>query len=157
MQGLTKEAQDTITGIMAAQPDLTLATIRPDGYPQATTVSYVYDGLTIYIGVGMESQKARNICYSDKVSVAITPPYADWRHIRGLSIAGRAVIVADGDEIKRASSLMTQRFPQLQQMMSEPGPQPWSNNIALLRITPEVISVLDYTRGFGHTDLYHLG
>ena len=156
MQALSPEARDSITAILDAQPDLTLATVRPDGYPQATTVSFVHDGLSIYIGVGLDSQKARNICYSDKVSVAVTPPYQDWRHIRGLSIAGRAVIVADGAEIQRASALMTQRFPQLQQMMSEPGPQPWANSIALLRITPEVISLLDYTRGFGYTELYQL-
>ena len=30
--------------------DLTIATVRNDGYPQATTVSYVNDGLTIYFG-----------------------------------------------------------------------------------------------------------
>ena len=41
--------------------DLALATIRPDGYPQATTVSYAHEGLTIYIGVGHQSQKAANI------------------------------------------------------------------------------------------------
>ena len=26
----------------------------------------------------------------------------------------------------------------------------------LFRITPKVISVLDYTKGFGHTDLVHV-
>jgi nitroimidazol reductase NimA-like FMN-containing flavoprotein (pyridoxamine 5'-phosphate oxidase superfamily) len=29
---------------------LTLATVREDGYPQATTVGYVHEGLTLYIG-----------------------------------------------------------------------------------------------------------
>ena len=41
--------------------DLTIATVRNDGYPQATTVSYVNDGLTIYFGTTSDSQKARNI------------------------------------------------------------------------------------------------
>ena len=37
--------------------DLTIATVRKDGYPQATTVSYVNDGLTIYFGTTSDSQK----------------------------------------------------------------------------------------------------
>ena len=47
--------------------DLTIATIRNDGYPQATTVSYVNDGLTIYFGTTSDSQKARNIAANNKV------------------------------------------------------------------------------------------
>jgi hypothetical protein len=33
--------------------------------------------------------------------------------------------------------------------MKMPEPQ----EVALFRVVPEVISVLDYTKGFGHTDL----
>ena len=93
---------------------------------------------------------------NDKVSLTVTPPYTDWMHIRGLSMAGRAGIVDDADEMERVASLMTHRYPQLKQLMCEPSPQPWSGNVTLLRIRPEVISVLDYTRGFGHTDLYRV-
>lgn len=154
MEALTPEARAMAIGLLNAQNDLTLATIRPDGYPQATTVSFANDGLTIYIGIGMDSQKAHNICHSDKVSLALTAPYEDWTQIRGLSMSGRAAIVVNGDEQARVARLMVARYPQLKEMMATPGPQPWSGNMALLRITPEVISVLDYTRGFGHTDLY---
>jgi pyridoxamine 5'-phosphate oxidase-like protein len=37
---------------------LTFATVHEDRFPQATTVSYVNDGLTIYVGCGAETQKA---------------------------------------------------------------------------------------------------
>jgi hypothetical protein len=30
---------------------------------------------------------------------------------------------------------------------------PTPEQVALFRIVPEVVSVLDYTKGFGHTDL----
>ena len=66
--------------------DLTLATIRPDGYPQATTVSYANDGLCIYVGIGANSQKANNIRHCNKVSLTINTDYLDWNHIKGLSI-----------------------------------------------------------------------
>jgi hypothetical protein len=33
------------------------------------------------------------------------------------------------------------------------APQPPSAGVALLRIAPEIVSVLDYSKGFGHSDL----
>lgn len=54
--------------------DLTLATMRHDGYPQATTVSYVNNDLTIYFGTTSDSQKAYNIMSNNKVSLTINRP-----------------------------------------------------------------------------------
>ena len=39
-----------ILSILNAADEMTVATIRPDGYPQATTVNYVSDGFAIYFG-----------------------------------------------------------------------------------------------------------
>jgi hypothetical protein len=36
---------------------------------------------------------------------------------------------------------------------SLPLPMPTSADVRIFRVTPTVISVLDYTKGFGHTDL----
>ncbi len=55
---LTPAQREQIIAILDAADDLTIATIRHDGYPQATTVSFVNDGLAIYFGTGTESQKA---------------------------------------------------------------------------------------------------
>ncbi|WP_426056532.1 pyridoxamine 5'-phosphate oxidase family protein [Janthinobacterium sp. PSPC2-1] len=134
-------------------PDLTLATIRPDGYPQATTVSYAHDGLTLYVGVGLGSQKACNIQGNNRVSLAITKPYADWQHIQGLSMAATARIIDDLEETQHASECMLRRFPHIRDMMQGTNALPWAGAV-FLRITPSVISVLDYEQGFGHTTLY---
>ena len=40
---------------------MTVATLRPDGWPQATTVGYVNEGLTLYFLCGLDSQKAKNL------------------------------------------------------------------------------------------------
>jgi len=40
---------------------MTVATLRADGWPQATTVGYVNEGLTLYFLCGLDSQKARNL------------------------------------------------------------------------------------------------
>jgi len=129
--------------------DLTLATVRPDGYPQATTVSYANDGLTIYVGVGKNSQKAKNIRHCDKVSLTVDPPYADWNHIKGLSMGATARILDQPDEIRHAGACLMQRFPQMAQWAKEMD----ADDIVMLEIKPRVVSVLDYEKGFGHADL----
>ena len=143
--------REEILSILNAADEMTVATIRPDGYPQATTVNYVSDGLVIFFGCAAESQKVRNIACNDKVSLTVTPPHFNWEDIRGLSIGGRAAPVSDPQEINRVSELMLRRFPQILQYALA-----GKKGVFLVRITPEVISVLDYRKGFGHTVLVEI-
>jgi Pyridoxamine 5'-phosphate oxidase len=143
--------REEILSVLKGASDMTIATIRPDGYPQATTVSYVSDGLTIYFGCAAESQKAQNIAYNNKVSLTVTLPYFNWEEIRGLSMGGRASPVTDTNEITRVSELLLRKFPQILKYALA-----GKKGVFLVRITPEVISVLDYRKGFGHTDLVTL-
>ena len=76
-------------GVMA------LATVRPDGWPQATCVSYVNDGLLIYFLVSRSSQKFKNILKDDRVSIAIGADRASPTEIEGLSIAAHAFELRD--------------------------------------------------------------
>ena len=92
-----------IVSILNDANDLTIATIREDGYPQATTVSYVNDDLTIYFGCAAKSQKAQNIARCAKVSLTINMPYASWKEIRGLSIGGKAQLVTDTEDLDRVT------------------------------------------------------
>lgn len=146
---MDRSARKFISDIIDKARDLTLATVRPDGYPQATTVSYANDGLTIYVGIGKDSQKADNIRHNNKVSLAINVDYQDWNQIKGLSMGGLAEIVADPKEIRHAADCMIKRFPQVAEW-TESGQ---GSDAVFLKITPQVISILDYEKGFGHTDL----
>jgi general stress protein 26 len=138
-----------IISILERAKDLTLATVRDDGYPQATTVSYASDGFAIYFGTAEDSQKARNIARNPKVSLSVNLPYAHWGQIRGLSLGGRAERLANSREIERAGRLLLEKFPQgVAEYVSDD-----LEGVALFRIRPEVISVLDYRKGFGHTEL----
>jgi nitroimidazol reductase NimA-like FMN-containing flavoprotein (pyridoxamine 5'-phosphate oxidase superfamily) len=141
--------RDEILAILAGANDMTLATIRGDGYPQATTVSYTHDGLTLYFGCAADSQKARNLAREDKVSLTINLPYAHWGEIRGLSMGGRATLVRNPQEMERAGQLLQRKFPEGIAEYASDGME----GVALFRVVPEVISVLDYRKGFGHTDL----
>jgi nitroimidazol reductase NimA-like FMN-containing flavoprotein (pyridoxamine 5'-phosphate oxidase superfamily) len=138
-----------IIAILDAGQDLTLATLRPDGWPQATTVSYASEGLDIYVGTGVQAQKAQNIARDDRVSLTVTLPYRSWEEIRGVSLSGHARRVTDPTELAHAGELFVRKFPQIVQHLL---PQE-AGELALFRITPEVVSVLDYRQGFGHTDL----
>ncbi len=128
--------------------DMTIATTRADGSPQATVVSFAHDGLLLYFGCGAGSQKAMNISRDPRVSVAMTAPYEDWLEIKGLSMAAIATEVVLPSELTEIGRMMVQRFPQISAI--QPGE---AAAVKLFRVRPTIISVLDYSLGFGHTDL----
>ena len=129
---------------------MTVATLRPDGWPQATTVGYVNDGLTLYFLCGLDSQKAHNLARDNRLSLTIDHDASQIMEITGLSMAAHAEPVLDRDEAMRILSMLPQKYPAQSDFPLEmPSPE----QIRIFRVTPTVISVLDYTKGFGHTDL----
>ena len=145
---MDRDTEAFILDLLRRHNVLTLATVREDGWPQATTVGYVHDGLTLYVGCGADSQKVRNIRRCDKVSLTVDRDEDDWSRIQGLSMGATAEVITDPAERGRAADLFLAKFPQLRTM---PLPEP--DGFVVLRITPKVISVLDYTKGFGHSEL----
>jgi nitroimidazol reductase NimA-like FMN-containing flavoprotein (pyridoxamine 5'-phosphate oxidase superfamily) len=132
--------------------NMTIATLRPDGWPQATTVGYANDGLTLYFLCGRDSQKATNLARDNRVSLTIDDDTPEIMQITGLSMAARAQAVVDGAEAEKALRLLTLKYPE-QKSLPLSLPMPTSENVRIFRLTPTVISVLDYSKGFGHTDL----
>lgn len=144
--------REEILSILGGAKDMTIATIREDGYPQATTVSYAHDGMVLYFGCSEDSQKARNIARNEKISLTVNLPYENWGEIRGLSLGGRARRISDPEEIRQAGQLLLRKFPEgVAEYVSGQ-----MEGVALFRIVPEVVSVLDYRKGFGHTDLVNV-
>ena len=127
---------------------MTIATNRPDGWPQATVVGYANDGLIVYCLVASDSQKYANIMRDPRVSLAIARDVPQPLQITGLSMSARAVDVLDDGERAHVGEILYKRYPEYKVM---PPPDPAA--IRLLRLTPEVVSVLDYSKGFGHSDL----
>ena len=140
------ETHSQIIEILDTVADMTLATVRPDGFPQATVVSFVHDDLRLYFATGHTAQKALNIAACDKVSATVTKPYERWEEIEGISLGGHAGEVSDPDELRAARTLLMERFPQIADLPAEA-----IGEIAVFRIDPVVISLLDYARAFGHT------
>ena len=130
---------------------MTVATLRPDGWPQATTVGYVSEGLVLYFLCSPQSQKAQNLALDNRVSVTIDRDAADPMAITGLSMAARAKRVSDPDEIARVLDALPAKYPEYK-ALAMPAP----DQVSVFRVSPEVISVLDYSKGFGHADLVTL-
>jgi PPOX class probable F420-dependent enzyme len=137
-----------IIALLEAHRIMTIATNRPDGWPQATVVGYANEGLVIYSFIARNSQKYANICRDPRVSITISKDYPQPRLIKALSVAARVLVVEDGGEMEHAGDLLMRRYPEYR-IMPPPNPA----EVALLRITPEIVSILDYSKGFGHADL----
>ena len=86
--------------------------LRPDGWPQATTVGYANDGLTLYFLCGPDSQKAANLARDDRVSITIDHDTPQVMDITGLSMAARAQAVADLAEGEKALRLLMAKYPE---------------------------------------------
>lgn len=140
-------ARGKVLELLASHRVMTVATNRPDGWPQATTVGYASEGLTLYFFCALDSQKAANIARDDRISLTIDSDTLDPMAIRGLSMAARATTVSDRAEVAKAINLLLQKYPEYRAM------SPDMSGMRLVRVTPEMISLLDYSKGFGHTDL----
>ncbi|HSN20884.1 MAG TPA: pyridoxamine 5'-phosphate oxidase family protein, partial [Usitatibacter sp.] len=122
--------------------NMTIATLRPDGWPQATTVGYANEGLTLYFLCGKDSQKAANLERDDRVSLTIDDDTPEVMEITGLSMAARAKPVKDRAEAEKALRLLMERYPE--QQSPPPFEMPTPDEVSIFKVTPKVISVLDY-------------
>lgn len=126
---------------------MTIATVREDGFPHATTVSYVHEGTTLYFGTSSNSTKSTSIALNNKVSLTVNRPYKFWKNILGLTITGTAESISDAAEFRKVEKLIHERFP----LVHEYG-KAESETVKLFRINPLFISILDYSKGFGHIE-----
>jgi nitroimidazol reductase NimA-like FMN-containing flavoprotein (pyridoxamine 5'-phosphate oxidase superfamily) len=147
---MDEEIRGKILTLLDQHRIMTVATLRPDGWPQATTVGYVNEGLTLYFLCGLDSQKARNLAQDNRISLTIDHDTANLMTITGLSMAARAHAVDDRVEAEKVLRMLPLKYPDAPPL---PMKMPSPDEIRLFRVTPTVISVLDYSKGFGHTDL----
>jgi nitroimidazol reductase NimA-like FMN-containing flavoprotein (pyridoxamine 5'-phosphate oxidase superfamily) len=131
---------------------MAISTLRPDGWPQATMVSYANEGLLLYFIVSRASQKFANIERDSRVSIAIGRDFDDPAQIQSLSIAANASEVRDPKQREQATALVLQRHPALANL-----PKPAPNLSAVLRAYCSIVTILDYSKGFGHADVLTVG
>lgn len=137
-----------ILAILAAAHDVALGTAAKDGAPHVTVVSFASRGLRLFFGCSPRSRKAQNLAAGARIAGAITLPYESWGQIRGLSFTGRARRLENMGEIEAAGSLFAARFPEMTLHEATAVAQ----DIRLYEVTPEEVAILDYVKGFGHTE-----
>src|SRR6476619_6324843 len=108
---MNEEIKRLILALLDQHRIMTIATIRPDGWPQATTVGYANEGLTLYFLCGLDSQKAANLARDDRVSLTIDHDTPEIMAITGLSMAARAKAVTSRDEAEKVCACCRSNIP----------------------------------------------
>lgn len=146
------ETRATLVRFLRAHGTLTLATLRADGWPQATAVSYASDELALYFAAGSDAQKIENIRRDARVSVTIQRDFDDWREIKGVSMAATAELLTHAHDIAHARELLERKFARFAELGAADDFAGWT----FVRLTPKVVSLIDYSTGYGHKLQFHV-
>src|SRR5258705_10285639 len=120
------EIRKKILALLDQHRIMTIATLRPDGWPQATTVGYVNKGFNLYFLCGLDSQKAANLARDDRVSLTIDHDTPQVMEITGLSMAAHAQAVVDRAEADVALRMPPVNYPE-QRLL--PGAMPPAQHV----------------------------
>ncbi len=107
-----------------------LATSSKHGKPHVVPVCYVYDGVSIYSSIDEKPKRANpnrlrrvlNIIENPHVSMVVDQYEEDWSKLRYVLVQGLARIAHEGDEHRRAVSLLREKYPQYSAMKLENRP-----------------------------------
>lgn len=126
---------------------MSIATVRPDGWPQSTMVGYANQGWRLYFLISRSSQKFQNISRDGRVSISVGHEPRELREIRAVYAGCSASEVTDVDERSLAWKLLAERHPNL----SDYAP-PENDDVATMAADCHYVSVLDYSKGLGHAE-----
>jgi hypothetical protein len=143
--------EDNARETLAAHRIMAISTLRPDGWPQTTIVGFANDELRLYFLIFRSSQKFANIRHDGRVSVAVGEEPSSMGAAKAVFAGALASEVVDPEERNKAWRLLVARHPNLADF-----DLPGSAEAALMRADCKHISVLDYTKGFGHTEAFSI-
>ena len=124
-----------VLDFLAAQPTLTLATTLRTGVPRATTLTYVNEGVNVYVWMRPDTTTAQQIEENPIVAFAIDQYADDWRETRGLQGAGEARVVLSPEELSRVVAGLEQKYPPLAGSLS--------SGVSIFRIAPTELQFID--------------
>ena len=138
--------QPAIT-ILNANRLMTIATVRPDGWPQATIVGYANEGFRLYFLIYRTSQKFANIARDSRVAVTVGQEPTELRQIKAVYAGCEVRELTDTKERSRAWALLAERHPNLTDLAP-----PETAEVATMVADCKYVSVLDYSQGLGHAE-----
>ena len=152
-QVLNDELRKTILGMYKRESEISLATIRADGWPQANVVDIWNLGLMLYFQSYEGSSKVQNIERDSRVSLTLTPSFKDFGEMKGLTMAARAEKVTDKSEIGDLYHQFLKRLPHMKQFAEYEGDTAYPGpGMVVYRLRPEMGCVIDFTKGYGNWD-----
>lgn len=126
---------------------MSIATMRPDGWPQSTIVGYANEGWRLYFLIYRTSQKFENISHDNRVSISVGHEPRTLSQIKAVYAGCHAHEVTDLAERSHAWKLLAERHPNLTDL-APPG----TAEVATMSAECKYVSVLDYSKGLGHTE-----
>lgn len=138
--------------ILDANRKMAVSTVRPDGWPQTTIVGYANDSWTVYFLILRTSQKFANIKRDDRVSIAVENDSRYLGEVKAVFAGSHASEVTDPNERKLAWTLLLRKHPNL----ADFG-MPDDTATALMKAVCQYVSVLDYSKGIGHSEEVTVG
>lgn len=144
-------AVTAIVDLLNRERLMTLACNRPDGWPQATTVGYLNEGLNLYFIVARTSQKFANLQADPRASVAIRSESGSRGDGVGVSMAGRVSEVVDPAAVERLNRQVIERYPDVHAYC------PSGDSVAVLHFRPGVISAVGVTGGRSEAETFTVG
>jgi uncharacterized protein YhbP (UPF0306 family) len=114
---------------------LTLATSSPRAIPWAATLTYVNDGLALYVWTKPDSTTARHLEQNPAAAFAIDEFTADFHKIQGIQGSGDSQVILNPTEIKRVTELFESKFPSLSGSLA--------SDISFFRLTPTEVQFID--------------
>jgi len=131
---------------------LTLATNRPDGWPQATMVGYANEDLIIYFLISRSSQKFENLRRDNRVAITVGADADKLADIKGLAMSALTYPANDPDQQRHGYQQILRRRPEFASF-----PEPNWNEAAIVRAIPRDVAILDFSKGPGHSDMVRVG
>ena len=95
-----------------------LATVRPDGRPHIVPICFVLAEGVLYTAVDQKPKRAsrlvrlENVEANPRVAVLVDHYDDDWSRLWWVRLDGRARVLSDGSERRRAVELLADRYPQ---------------------------------------------
>ncbi len=139
--------QPAIT-ILNANRIMTIATVRPDGWPQATIVGYANEGFRLYFLIYRTSQKFDNIARDPRVAITVAHEPGEMSDAKAIYAGCSARELTDAAERRHAWDVLASRHPNLAHLAppDEVESRPMTADC-------QHVSVVDYSSGYwSHRD-----
>lgn len=146
---LDRRTAAAIVELLGRERLMTLACRRADGWPHATTVGYLNQGLDLYFFVARSSHKFANLNADPRAAAAIRTTTTRGDPV-GVSMTGRVDEVLDPAVVQRLNLLVAERYPQVHVYC------PSANAVAVMHFRPVAISVNCLTHGRSEVQTFRL-